>query len=104
MIPSPPLPPLSYLTLPPCLSFDECILRDRNVEDGKHWRRLDMTCPRGRVPATASSLSAGEAGDDDVEKRGDGADDSSENTGDTVNDGHEASPDGLEERLDLSSY
>ena len=60
-----------------------------------------MTCPRGRVPATATSLSAGEAGNDDVEERGDGSDDGSENTGDTVDDCHETSSNGLEERFDL---
>jgi len=61
-----------------------------------------MTCPRGGVAATTTSLSAGEAGDDDVEERGDGSDDGSEDTCDAVDDGHETSSDGLEERFDLN--
>lgn len=62
-------------------------------------RSLDRT---GRLAAAASTSTAGEARDDDVEDCDDSVDDGLEDGTDSVNDGHQGSANGAEHRGDLT--
>lgn len=62
--------------------------------------RLDMT-RRSTSASSATTATAGEARDDDVEEGGNGADNGLQDGGNAVNDGHQAGADGLAEGFDL---
>ena len=63
--------------------------------------RLDPT-RSPHSPTTTTSMTAGDAGDDDIEERGDGSNDGLEDASDAIDDCHEAAADGLANVFDLS--